>query len=287
MSWATLLTAYGDSGRSGLVSRIGSSSGHTKPYSSLLPTTRTRGAIENRRIPSRRLTWEMMLVDSVSAGVCQDAPTKLCAARWTTWVGSAVSSRPRTEARSRRSHSISLICERRCSIFSVRLRHRLDPNTSAPCASAYSAMWLPTKPVIPVMSRRIPRHYTRADETARSIGSGLGAEEQGRPDAGEDDVGRPRRQRGREEIGSGERQGDRVHQPVGYGHHDRHADADRPAAAPGGREGKRDRNQRHDQMDQREGELGVELDQVRPDLMAPVTELRHVGPELQEAHGIG
>ena len=29
---------------------------------------------------------------------------------------------------------------------SVRLRHRTDPLTAAPWASAYSAMWLPTKP---------------------------------------------------------------------------------------------------------------------------------------------
>lgn len=40
-------------------------------------------------------------------------------------------------------------------MFSVRLRHRVDPMTSAPRASAYSAMWLPTNPVMPVMSNRM------------------------------------------------------------------------------------------------------------------------------------
>ncbi len=40
-------------------------------------------------------------------------------------------------------------------MFSVRLRQRAEPNTSAPCARAYSAMWLPTKPVMPVMSKRM------------------------------------------------------------------------------------------------------------------------------------
>ena len=40
-------------------------------------------------------------------------------------------------------------------MFSVRLRHRADPLTAAPWASAYSAMWLPTKPVIPVISNRM------------------------------------------------------------------------------------------------------------------------------------
>src|ERR1051326_2007328 len=39
-------------------------------------------------------------------------------------------------------------------MFSVLLRHREEPHTSAPCASAYSARWLPTKPVIPVMRTR-------------------------------------------------------------------------------------------------------------------------------------
>ena len=36
---------------------------------------------------SSRLTWAMMFVESVSAGVCQEAPTKLWAARWITWEG--------------------------------------------------------------------------------------------------------------------------------------------------------------------------------------------------------
>jgi len=40
-------------------------------------------------------------------------------------------------------------------MFSVRLRHRAEPTTSAPFDSAYSAMWLPTNPVMPVMSSRM------------------------------------------------------------------------------------------------------------------------------------
>src|SRR5207244_10658371 len=38
---------------------------------------------------------------------------------------------------------------------SILLRQRIDPNTSAPRSSAYSARWLPTKPVIPVIKIRI------------------------------------------------------------------------------------------------------------------------------------
>jgi len=48
-------------------------------------------------------------------------------------------------------------------MFSVRLRHRTDPQTDAPRAIAYSAMWLPTKPVIPVMSKRTALYPTRSD----------------------------------------------------------------------------------------------------------------------------
>ena len=40
-------------------------------------------------------------------------------------------------------------------MFSVLLRHRLEPKTCAPLARAYSAMWLPTNPVMPVISTRI------------------------------------------------------------------------------------------------------------------------------------
>ena len=84
MSCVTLLTAYGESGLSGLVSLIGSSSSSTSPYSSLEPTARKRGDILRPRRASSRLTWEMILVVSVSAGACQDTPTKLWAARCTT-----------------------------------------------------------------------------------------------------------------------------------------------------------------------------------------------------------
>lgn len=48
-------------------------------------------------------------------------------------------------------------------MFSVRLRHRTDPQTDAPRAIAYSAMWLPTKPVIPVMSKRTALYPTRSE----------------------------------------------------------------------------------------------------------------------------
>src|SRR5262249_53574123 len=39
---------------------------------------------------------------------------------------------------------------------SVLLRHRFEPKTWAPLDRAYSAMWLPTKPVMPVMRIRMP-----------------------------------------------------------------------------------------------------------------------------------
>ena len=117
--------------------------------------TRNLGGDGSSRIPSRRFTWPVMFVDSVSAGVCHEAATKLCAARWMIWVGALAASSRRTDALSRRSHSTSWIFPRRCSMFSVRLRHARSRMTSAPWASAYSAMWLPTNPVIPVMSSRM------------------------------------------------------------------------------------------------------------------------------------
>src|SRR5947207_1796403 len=43
-SWVTLLTADGESGRSGFVSLIGNSSSYTSPYSSLDPMARKRAA---------------------------------------------------------------------------------------------------------------------------------------------------------------------------------------------------------------------------------------------------
>jgi len=35
------------------------------------------------RIPSKRLSWQIALVESVSVGVCHEACTKLWAAMWT------------------------------------------------------------------------------------------------------------------------------------------------------------------------------------------------------------
>src|SRR5215813_10075884 len=40
-------------------------------------------------------------------------------------------------------------------MFSVLLRHRFEPKTWAPLDRAYSAMWLPTKPVMPVIRIRM------------------------------------------------------------------------------------------------------------------------------------
>ena len=77
-----MLTAYGESGRSGFVSRIGSSSGWTSPYSSLEPITRKREDDPSCRIASKRFIWQMALVHKVSDGVFHDAATKLWAARW-------------------------------------------------------------------------------------------------------------------------------------------------------------------------------------------------------------
>src|SRR5499426_4129422 len=57
---------------------------------------------------------------------------------------------------SRRSDSIKVTRSRNPSMRSVLLRQRTDPNTSAPRSRAYSARWLPTKPVIPVIKIRIP-----------------------------------------------------------------------------------------------------------------------------------
>lgn len=53
-------------------------------------------------------------------------------------MGLVVSSSIRTDERSRRSDSISVIFDRRWSMFSVLLRHRLEPKTSAPFAREYS-----------------------------------------------------------------------------------------------------------------------------------------------------
>src|SRR6266542_730241 len=134
---------------------MGSSSGWTSPYSSLEPTARKRGDILRPRIASSRCTCERMLVLRVSAGACQDTPTKLCAARCTTKSGLEISRSERTEDRSRRSDSRKVTLSRRWSTFSVLLRHLVEPKTWAPLARAYSAMWLPTNPVMPVIRTRI------------------------------------------------------------------------------------------------------------------------------------
>jgi len=54
-------------------------------------------------------------------------------------------------------------------MFSVRLRHRADPMTSAPRPIAYSAMWLRTNPVIPVMSNRMAGMLHELDVTTRQF----------------------------------------------------------------------------------------------------------------------
>src|SRR5262245_65425830 len=56
---------------------------------------------------------------------------------------------------SRKSDSMKVTRSRNPSMRSVLLRQRTDPNTSAPRSRAYSARWLPTKPVIPVIKMRI------------------------------------------------------------------------------------------------------------------------------------
>src|SRR5262245_49538489 len=69
--------------------------------------------------------------------------------------GRACSMTVRTESRSRRSDSMSVTRSWNPSMCSILLRQRTEPNTSAPRSSAYSARWLPTKPVIPVIKIRI------------------------------------------------------------------------------------------------------------------------------------
>src|SRR3990170_4151004 len=88
-SCATLLTAYGESGRRGLASVVGVSGAWTSPYSSLEPTTRRRGAIRSARSASSRFTWQITFVCSELAGAWNDTWTKLCAARWKTQSGRA------------------------------------------------------------------------------------------------------------------------------------------------------------------------------------------------------
>src|SRR5260221_10919728 len=81
LSWATLLTAYGDNGRSGFVSFIGTSSGWTRPYSSLDPATCTRVCVSCRRTDSRTFTCDWMLMWRVDEGSSKLSCTNDCAAR--------------------------------------------------------------------------------------------------------------------------------------------------------------------------------------------------------------
>src|SRR3989441_1604233 len=87
LSCATLLTAYGDRGRSGFVSFIGTSSGCTRPYSSDEPAMWTRIVVSWRRIASRRLSWDSTLIRIVAAGSSNEDWTNDCAARWKTRSG--------------------------------------------------------------------------------------------------------------------------------------------------------------------------------------------------------
>ncbi len=81
LSCATLLTAYGESGRSGLVSFIGTSSGWTRPYSSEDPAMCMRICVSCRRIASRMFSCESTLMRNVAAGSSNDDCTNDCAAR--------------------------------------------------------------------------------------------------------------------------------------------------------------------------------------------------------------
>src|SRR5439155_17175381 len=102
-------------------------------------------------------------------------------------------------------------------------------------------------------------------------------------DAHEDHVGGPGGDQGREEVGAREREGDIVDGEVAGHDRDREADAEEPAAAWRlQREG--NRHQDHHEIDEREGELGVELDEILPDLEAGRLELHDVVPELAITH---
>ena len=127
MSCATLLTAYGDSGRSGLVSLMGTSSGNTMPYSSEEHASWMRHWSFMCRTASKMLTCAITLVVSDSLGALHDVGTNDCAARWKIQSGRTFSSVSRVEVASRRSHSSSVILSAKCSMFSVRLRQRWMP----------------------------------------------------------------------------------------------------------------------------------------------------------------
>src|SRR5690242_607322 len=82
MSWATLLTAYGDSGRSGFVSWMGTSFGSTIPYSSDEHASWMRVLSPSRRTASKMFTCARMFVVSDSVGATHEVGTNDCAARW-------------------------------------------------------------------------------------------------------------------------------------------------------------------------------------------------------------
>jgi hypothetical protein len=73
-----------------------------------------------------------MFVVSDSVGAVHEVGTKLCAARWKIRSGFTPSTTSRTDEASRRSHSTIRTLSRKCSTFSVRLRHRWIPVTSTP-----------------------------------------------------------------------------------------------------------------------------------------------------------
>src|SRR6266542_352382 len=63
---------------------------------------------------------------------------------------------------SRRLHSTSSSRCRMCSMFSVLVGYLKEKTTSTPRASAYSAKWLPTNPVTPVIRMRMPISPSRS-----------------------------------------------------------------------------------------------------------------------------
>ena len=92
---------------------------------------------------------------------------------------------------------------------------------------------------------------------------------------------------GGQQVGLREGDRHRVHHPVAHRDHDGHPDAHGAPAAARRDQREGNRHQRHDHVHEREGELGVELDEVAVDLVAALAQLRHVGAQLEEAHGVG
>src|SRR5262245_36555529 len=157
MSSPTLETAYGLAGLSAFVSRIGTSSAVTWPYTSEELQMWIFGSIPTRRTASSRLVVPITLVCRVSAGARKLAETYDWAARWKIQSGRTVSSTRTSECRSRSSASWSCIRPSRPRTWSSGLRQRTSPCTSTPYweRSAKSARWLPTMPVMPVIRMRM------------------------------------------------------------------------------------------------------------------------------------